>query len=77
MIANATIEDINYRFYDLLENIKYRNERYPYGNVDNQLVTIYKNLDALRNDPDKLFAYKKNLIPRLERLSYQLKRLVA
>ena len=77
MIANATIEDINYRFYYLLENIKYRNERYPYGNVDNQLVTIYKNLDALRNDPDKLFAYKKNLIPHLERLSYQLKRLVA
>lgn len=77
MIANATIEDINYRFYDLLENIKYRNERYPYGNVDNQLVTIYKNLDALRNDPDKLYAYKANLIPHLERLSYQLKRLVA
>lgn len=77
MIANATIEDINYRFYYLLENIKYRNERYPYGNVDNQLDTIYKNLDALRNDPDKLIAYKTNLIPHLERLSYQLKRLVA
>lgn len=77
MIANATIEDINYRFYYLLENIKYRNERYPYGNVDNQLVTIYNNLDALRNDPDKLIAYKTNLIPHLERLSYQLKRLVA
>ena len=77
MIANATINDIDYRFYYLLENIKYRNERYPYGNVDNQLDTIYKNLDALRNDPDKLITYKANLIPHLERLSYQLKRLVA
>lgn len=77
MIANATIEDINYIFYDLLENIKYRNERYPYGNVDNQLDTIYRNLNALKDDPDKLYAYKANLIPHLERLSYQLKRLVA
>ena len=77
MIANVAINDIDDRFYSLLENIKYRNERYPYGNVDNQLVTIYKNLDALKDDPDKLFAYKKNLIPHLERLSYQLKRLVA
>lgn len=65
MIANATTEDINYRFYYLLENIKYRNERYPYGNVDIQVDTIYKNLDALKDDPDKLFAYKANLIPHL------------
>lgn len=77
MIANVTINDIDSRFYYLLENIKYRNERYPYGNVDIQVDTIYKNLDALKDDPDKLFAYKKNLIPHLERLSYQLKRLVA
>ena len=77
MIADATIKDINDRFYYLLENIKYRNERYPYGNVDHQLVTIYNNLDALRNEPDKLLVYKINLIPHLERLSYQLKRLVA
>lgn len=77
MIVNVTINDIDDRFYYLLENIKYRNERYPYGNVDTQVDTIYRNLNALKDDPDKLYAYKANLIPHLERLSYQLKRLVA
>lgn len=65
------------RFDSLLNDIIYRNQRYRYGNVDSQLSTIEHNLDALKDDPYRLKIYKENLIPHLERLDYQLKRLVA
>ena len=69
-----TTED---RFDSLFNDIIYRNERYPYGNVDSQLSTIEHNLDALKDFPYRLKIYKENLIPHLEQLDYQLKRLVA
>lgn len=65
------------RFDSLLNDIIYRNQRYRYGNVDSQLSTIEHNLDALKDDPYRLKIYKENLIPHLEQLDYQLKRLVA
>ena len=65
------------RFDSLLNDIIYRNQRYRYGNVDSQLSTIEHNLDALKADPYRLKIYKENLIPHLEQLDYQLKRLVA
>lgn len=64
------------RFDSLLNDIIYRNQRYRYGNVDSQLSTIEHNLDALKGDPYRLKIYKENLIPHLEQLDYQLKRLV-
>ena len=69
--------DTEDRFDSLLNDIIYRNQRYPYGNVDSQLSTIENNLDALKDDPYRLKIYKENLIPHLEQLDYQLKRLVA
>lgn len=69
-----TTED---RFDSLFNDIIYRNQRYRYGNVDSQLSTIEHNLDALKDDPYRLKIYKENLIPHLEQLDYQLKRLVA
>lgn len=65
------------RFDSLLNDIIYRNQRYRYGNVDSQLSTIEHNLDALKGDPYRFLIYKENLIPHLEQLDYQLKRLVA
>lgn len=65
------------RFDSLLNDIIYRNQRYRYGNVDSQLSTIEHNLDTLKDDPYRLKIYKENLIPHLEQLDYQLKRLVA
>lgn len=65
------------KFDSLLNDIIYRNQRYRYGNVDSQLSTIEHNLDALKDDPYRLKIYKENLIPHLEQLDYQLKRLVA
>ena len=64
-------------FDSLLNDIISRNQRYPYGNVDRQLTTIKNNLDTLRNDPYQLNAYKEQLVPHLEVLDYQLRRLVA
>ena len=65
------------RFDSLLNDIIYRNQRYRYGNVDSQLSTIEHNLDALKDDPYRLKIYKEQLVPHLEILDHQLKRLVA
>ena len=65
------------RFDSLFSDIIYRNQRYPYSNVDRQIMSIKNNLDALQNDPYQLNAYKEQLVPHLEVLDYQLKRLVA
>lgn len=70
-------QSIQERFDSLLNDIINRNQRYPYDNVDKQLTTIKNNLDALQNDPYQLSAYKEQLVPHLEVLDYQLKRLVA
>jgi hypothetical protein len=70
-------ENTQARFDSLLNDIISRNQRYPYGNVDRQLTTIKNNLDALQNDPYQLNAYKEQLVPHLEVLDYQLRRLVA
>lgn len=64
-------------FDSLFSDIIYRNQRYPYGNVDRQIMSIKNNLDALQNDPYRLNVYKEQLVPHLEVLDYQLKRLVA
>lgn len=65
------------RFDNLLNDIIYRNQRYSYGNVDKQISAIQHSLDVLQNDPYKLNAYKEQLVPHLEVLDYQLRRLVA
>lgn len=69
--------NVENRFDSLLSDIISRNQRYPYGNVDRQLSTIRYNLDALKDDPYRLNIYKEQLVPHLEILDYQLKRLVA
>ena len=69
--------NVENRFDSLLSDIISRNQRYPYGNVDRQLSTIRYNLDALKDDPYRLNIYKEQLVPHLEVLDYQLKRLVA
>ena len=69
--------NIENRFDSLLNDIVNRNQRYPYGNVDSQLSAIRYNLNALKDDPYQLNAYKEQLVPHLEILDYQLKRLVA
>ena len=63
---------VHERFDSLFSDIIYRNQRYPYGNVDRQIMSIKNNLDALQNDP-----YQEQLVPHLEVLDYQLKHLVA
>ena len=65
------------RFDQLLSEIEYRNSRYSYGNVDTQISAIKSNLEALKDDPYRLWVYKENLTPHLDILSHQLKRLVA
>ena len=65
------------RFDSLLSDIISRNQRYSYGNVDRQLSTIRYNLDVLKDDPYRLNIYKEQLVPHLEILDHQLKRLVA
>nr|DAR73733.1 MAG TPA: hypothetical protein [Caudoviricetes sp.] len=69
--------NVENRFDSLLSDIISRNQRYPYGNVDRQLSTIRYNLDVLKDDPYRLNIYKEQLVPHLEELDYQLKRLVA
>lgn len=73
-LTSATLES---RFDQLLSEIEYRNRRYPYGNVDQQVLTIKSNVEALKGDPYRLKVYKENLVPHLDTLSHQLKRLVA
>lgn len=68
--------NVENRFDSLLSDIISRNQRYPYGNVDKQLSTIRYNLDVLKDDPYRLNIYKEQLVPHLEILDYQLKRLV-
>lgn len=70
-------KSVHERFDSLFSDIVYRNQRYPYGNVDRQIMSIKNNLDALQNDPYQLNAYKEQLVPHLEVLDYQLKHLVA
>ena len=65
------------KFDQLLNEIEYRNSRYSYGNVDTQISTIKANVNELASDPYRLKVYKENLVPHLEILSHQLKRLVA
>ena len=69
--------NVENRFDNLLSDIINRNQRYPYGNVDRQLSTIRYNLDVLKDDPYRLNIYKEQLVPHLEILDHQLKRLVA
>ena len=69
--------NVENRFDSLLSDIISRNQRYSYGNVDRQLSTIRYNLDVLKDDPYRLNIYKEQLVPHLEILDYQLKRLVA
>lgn len=69
--------NVENRFDSLLSDIISRNQRYPYGNVDRQLSTIRYNLDVLKDDPYRLNIYKEQLVPHLEILNHQLKRLVA
>ena len=73
-LVRGSISD---RFDNLLSDLEYRNQHYPYGNVDSQIMTIKNNLSVLQNDPYKLNVYKEQLLPHLEVLSYKLKRLVA
>lgn len=70
-------QNVQDRFDSLFSDIQYRNRQYPYGNVDRQIMSIKNNLDALQNDPYRLNIYKEQLVPHLEVLDYQLKRLVA
>lgn len=65
------------RFDQLLSEIEYRNSRYSYGNVDSQISAIKSNIEALKDNPHRLRIYKENLVPHLEILGHQLKRLVA
>lgn len=65
------------KFDQLLSEIEYRNSRYSYGNVDTQISAIKSNLEALKDNPHRLKVYKENLVPHLEILGHQLKRLVA
>lgn len=69
--------NVENRFDSLLSDIISRNQRYSYGNVDRQLSTIRYNLDVLKDDPYRLNIYKEQLVPHLEILDHQLKRLVA
>lgn len=69
--------NVENRFDSLLSDIISCNQRYPYGNVDRQLSTIRYNLDVLKDDPYRLNIYKEQLVPHLEILDHQLKRLVA
>lgn len=72
-----TSYSVDERFDILLQDIEFRNRRYSYGNVDQQLATIKNNLTVAKNNPQQLYAYKQQLLPHLERLDMQLKRLVA
>ena len=72
-----TSYSVDERFDILLQDIEYRNRRYSYGNVDQQLATIKNNLTVAKNNPQQLYAYKQQLLPHLEHLDAQLKRLVA
>ena len=73
-LTNYSVDE---RFDILLQDIEYRNRRYSYGNVDQQLAIIKNNLTVAKNNPQQLFAYKQQLLPHLEQLDMQLKRLVA
>ena len=80
MVSNPLGQErlsVSDRFDNLLSDIAYRSQHYPYGNVDKQLSTIKYNLSLLEKDPSRLEAYKRGLLPHLEQLDYQLKRLVA
>ena len=75
--TSLTQYNVNERFDILLRDIEYRNLHYSYGNVDQQLATIKNNLNIAKSDPELLLKYKQQLLPHLERLDAQLKRLVA
>ena len=80
MVSNTmglTPMTLDVRFNQLLSEIESRNRRYGYGNVDQQVSTIKANVNELASDPYRLKVYKENLVPHLEILSHQLKRLVA
>ena len=75
--TGLTQYNVNERFSILLRDIEYRNLHYSYGNVDQQLAMIKNNLNIAKSDPELLLKYKQQLLPHLERLDAQLKRLVA
>ena len=80
MVSNTmglTPMTLDARFNQLLSEIESKNRRYGYGNVDQQVSTIKANVNELASDPYRLRVYKENLVPHLEILSHQLKRLVA
>ena len=74
--TGLTQYNVNERFDILLRDIEYRNLYYSYGNVDQQLAMIKNNLNIAKSDPELLLKYKQQLLPHLERLDAQLKRLV-
>ena len=78
MVSNTmglTPMALDARFNQLLSEIESKNRRY--GNVDQQVSTIKANVNELASDPYRLKVYKENLVPHLEILSHQLKRLAA
>lgn len=75
--TGLTRYNVDERFDNLLRDLEYNNRHYPYGNVDQQLVTIKNNLNIAKSDPELLLEYKQQLLPHVERLNAQLKRLVA
>ena len=76
-VSGLQYYSVNERFAELLQRIETNNRKYRYDNVDYQLSVIKNNLKAANDNPELLEVYKSNLLPHLERLDNQLRRLVA